>query len=120
METDILKQLKKKAYNKFTAEGTIVRGAVYLEKPGAKYQEKLRARDQKELLNALRLVKNKLALDVRMQRSMLEIDVEKGRIITSEKIVKRHARELHDLKLVPAIVEELPEEHFLEIEIDFL
>lgn len=112
--------MKKKAYNKITAEGTIVRGCVYLEKPGFHATTLVQQRDQKNLLAELRNVKNILATELRIQRSMLEIDTKKARIITSEKIVRRYADALKRMKLVPAVVEEIPEQNFLDVQIDFL
>lgn len=120
MNDDLRARLVKKKYNQFMDEGTVVRGAVYLEKPGVKYLQKQREKDQKMELEKLRGVKNVLATDLRIQRSMLEVDVARGRVITSEKIVRRYKDALKRLQLVPAVVEEIPEQDFLEVVVDFV
>lgn len=120
MDQELKKQLEKKVFNKFTEEETIIRGCIYLTKPGSGAVEKSKAQKTSEELRALTELKEKLCRELRVPRSMMEVDKKKGRLLTSQKIILKHKEELKEKKLIPAVVEEMPDQDFLEVQIDFV
>ena len=120
MDPEIRKQVEKKAFNKFTEEEIVIRGCIYITKPGSGYTEKIKEQKTPEELRQLSELKEKLCTSLRVPRSMIEVDKKKGRLLTSQKIILKHKDELKEMQLIPAIVEEIPEQDFLEVQIDFV
>ncbi|GEM_PF-3064831 len=120
MDPELRKQLEKKAFNKFTEEETIIRGCIYVTKPGPGYAVKVKEQKTPEEHRALSELKERLCTQLRVPRSMIEVDKKKGRLLTSEKIVMKHKEKLKQMNLIPAVVEEMPEQDFLEVQIDFI
>ncbi|MGV8151145.1 MAG: radical SAM protein [Candidatus Woesearchaeota archaeon] len=121
------KRLKKRAENtakKFdiiTEDGTILRGAIYLEKPGFNYKKKLLAIENKEDINKkLETIKEKLIKKYSIPNSLIEVDSLKLRLITNIGIVRELAKILKSQSLIPAIVEQYPTYDQMEVEVEFL
>jgi len=112
-------KMVKKEFDKVTPEGMLIRGAIYYEKlaPGVEYRHRLANADKKEIIEKL----IKAEEDVKkLKIRYLEIDKDKLRLLTSKKEVIRLAKKIHQLGLIPAIVEEYPTKDGTEIEIELL
>lgn len=112
----------KKHYDLVTPEGTLIRGAIYTEKPGFNYQEFLKEKQKDKIaeIKKLRSLKEKLATELRISKKDFDIDEKKFRILTTRKIVDKYKDKLKSQNLIPAIVEELATHDLFEIELDFL
>lgn len=112
----------KKHYDLVTSEGTLIRGAIYTEKPGFKYQEflKEKQKNKQDEVKKLKLLKERLATFLRVPKKDLDVDERKFRILTSKKIVEKYKDKIKQENLIPTIVEELATYDLFEIEIDFL
>ncbi|MCA9495669.1 MAG: radical SAM protein [Nanoarchaeota archaeon] len=117
-------RLKKRAKNvasKFdieTDEGLLLKGVIYLKElvPGIDFKKKLEKIDRDDFIKKLNETKEFLeeeGLD-------LEVDEIKLRLISYPEHVEQFAKELKDLDLVPAIVEEDPTVEAFELNRDFL
>ena len=96
----------KKQYDILTKGGSLIRGAIYINKPGSK--------DRKNI--DLEILKDKISSELKI--NILEVD--KNRILTSKTIAKKYKNYFKDMNLYPAIVEELATSDLFEIEIEFL
>ncbi|GIU70207.1 MAG: hypothetical protein KatS3mg002_1443 [Candidatus Woesearchaeota archaeon] len=108
-------RLKKRAVNtskKFdiiTYDGTLLRGAIYLEKPGFNYKKNLESVKNKDLiLKRLISIREQMIKDYSIPKSLIEVDPHKLRIITNIGIVNMLVKDLKLKKLIPAIVEQYP------------
>lgn len=120
-------RLKRRANNtarKFdivTEDGTLLRGAIYLEKPGCDYKKKLsETKNKEEIVLKLNFIKKELIKKYSIPSSLIEVDGLKLRIITNIGIVQELAKYLKSQKLIPAIVEQYPTYDQMEVEVDFL
>lgn len=103
-----------------TPESTLIRGAIYLEKPSFGYREKLLEINPKEELKKLKEIRNTISIKLKINKQDLIIDTQKYRILTSRKIVRRYNDQIKQFNLIPAIVEELATYDQFEIELDFI
>ncbi|MBW2995049.1 radical SAM protein [Candidatus Woesearchaeota archaeon] len=114
-----LKRRAKNAANKFdiiTKEGTLVRGAVYLNetKPGFGYRKKIsNLKNKKSIIKKLNNLKQKLEKEF---GKIFLIDGFKYRILTDSKLIRKIA------KIHPncALLEEYPTHDAMEVELEFL
>ncbi len=93
-------------FDQITSDGTLIRGAVYLQKPGI---EQLKTRQLKQLAEAI----TKLSFPAILDRK-------KPRILAAVKNIKKYKAGIKQLNLVPAIIEEYPTSDALEVEAEFL
>ena len=121
------KRLTRRAMNtarKFdivTSDGTILRGAIYLEKPEFGYKKKLAATTNKEaIILKLENIRNSIIKEYSIPKSLIEVDKLKLRIITNIGIVRELAKEVKSRQLIPAIVEQYPTYDQMEVEVEFL
>ena len=132
----------RKDYDFVDEEGILVRGAIYFEelRPGFSYRQKLeKITDNKKMkmdyIKKLNKIMIGLIRDFKIKKSMIEVDVEKLRILTSvEEVVRmkegvdRNLLEnvgkdkglLCDKDLFLAVVEEYPTFDQLELSVEFL
>lgn len=133
--TQLTNRLKRRAqslselpYNKLTDDGTLLKGVIYLEelKPGFDYKEKIAQLSEG--------YKNKLLIKLDEKKDLVEktikrtnqifIDEKKLRLVCSVKILEKNVKKIKklgpDSGLVLAIVEELPTEDAMELEVEFL
>lgn len=115
----------KKDFDIITNNGTIVRGAIYLQnlKPGSEYLKKLydMSKDDKNMkISLLKKFKEKILSESGLSESMLELDEQKVRLITNVEAVRKLSKKLKECCLVPAIVEQYPNWDQTEINVDFL
>jgi len=104
-----------------TDDGTILRGAVYLEKPGFNYKKKLEATKNKDaIVLKLNSIRKLLIKKYSIPSSLIEVDSLKLRLITNIGVVRELSKELKSQKLIPAIVEQYPTYDQMEVEVEFL
>ncbi len=120
-------RLKRRAVNaahKFdivTGDGTLLRGAIYLEKPGFGYRKKLSETKNKErIIKRLTTIKNNLIKRYSIPDELVKVDDLKLRLITNIGIVKEIAKDLKSEGLFPATVEQYPTYDQMEVEVEFL
>jgi len=103
-------------------EGTLLRGCLYIPSlsPGVRYVEKLQQADKGEAVRQLEMLRAKVVQAVKLQEHDVVVDHAKLRLILPCEAVRKHAKKLKKLGLVPALVEEYPTADALEVEIDFL
>ncbi|MEM2916571.1 MAG: radical SAM protein [Candidatus Woesearchaeota archaeon] len=101
-----------------TKEGTLVRGCAYLPElaPGTGYHEALQKADKKSALEKL----NKMQEKARGIGVKTVLDDKKLRLLLSAKTIRKEAKKLKGIGLLPAIVEEYPTADALEVEVEFV
>ncbi len=110
----------KKHYDIATGEGTLIRGAIYTEKPSFSYLENLKLKNKEQELRKLKDLKSSLATTLRIPKKDFDVDEMKYRLLCSRRIIYRYKDKIKALGLFPAIVEELATHDLFEIEIDFI
>jgi pyruvate formate-lyase activating enzyme-like uncharacterized protein len=102
-----------------TKEGMLIRGCIYLpeHKPSVGYRKMLETLDKEKEVKRLEKIREVI---VDKFKAEIVIDIDKIRLLASEKFVKSYSEKLKEMGLVPAIVEEYPTADAFEIEIDFL
>lgn len=104
-----------------TEDGTLLRGAIYLEKPGFGYKKKLsETKDKEKIIKRLKIIKNNLIKKYSIPKDLMEVDDLKLRIVTNIGIAKELAKDLKSQGLFPAIVEQYPTYDQMEVEVEFL
>lgn len=103
-----------------TPEGSLIRGAIYLEKPSFGYREELKKKDKVFEVKKLKKKREELCLKLKCSKKDIFIDEIKYRFLVSCKMVRRYSKEIKEVGLIPAIVEEYPTYDMFEIELDFL
>ena len=112
----------KEIFDVVTEEGMLKRGAIYLPEISPQTTretlEKIKQNEKlaNQFLEKLDFLKEELLKKFHLTRT--KIDVQKLRILLSQKDVKRYAKEIKKLNLIPALVEEYPTHDGLEIEIE--
>ena len=112
----------KEIFDVVTEEGMLKRGAIYLPEISPQTTretlEKIKQNEKlaNQFLEKLDFLKKELLKKFHLTRT--KIDVQKLRILLSQKDVKRYAKEIKKLNLIPALVEEYPTHDGLEIEIE--
>ena len=112
----------KEIFDVVTEEGMLRRGAIYLPEISPQTTretlEKIKQNEKlaNQFLEKLDFLKKELLKKFHLTRT--KIDVQKLRILLSQKDVKRYAKEIKKLNLIPALVEEYPTHDGLEIEIE--
>ncbi len=113
------KENPRKHLERETKEGTILIGAMLTEKPGVNYTEQLQQKNKQEEIKKLKQIKEQVVRALKVSKTMFYIDPTQLRIFSTVKIIERYTKEIKNLKLIPAVIEESPEEK-IEIQIDFL
>src|SRR3989344_8981 len=118
----ILRQAKCNShrFDIITSEGSLIRGAIYLEKPGFSYREELKKKNKNEAIKKLKKKREELCLSLKCSKKDIFIDEIKYRFLVSCKFIRRYNEKIKLLELIPAIVEEYPTYDMFEIELDFL
>src|SRR3989344_1253705 len=112
----------KEIFDVVTEEGMLRRGAINLPEISPQTTretlEKIKQNEKlaNQFLEKLDFLKKELLKKFHLTRT--KIDVQKLRILLSQKDVKRYAKEIKKLNLIPALVEEYPTHDGLEIEIE--
>ena len=115
-----MEEFKSKKFDIKTKEDSIIRGAIFTEKPSFNYTEILKAKNKLEEIRKLKILKEKICKKIRLNKQDISVDEKKYKLWTSRRIVVRHQLELKEMNLISAIVEFIPNEEELEIEIEFL
>jgi len=115
----------KKMFDIATDDGTIIRGVIYLHelKPSFGYKTILKnilPHEKEKLLKELMIAKIGLIKEFGIPKNMLEVDLQKLRIITNIGVVRKLSRRLRAKGLVPAIVEQYPTWDQMEVDVEFL
>ena len=110
----------KRPYDKLTSEGTLIRGAIYLDKPSFGYRNNLakilfNKKLRSNYLLRLNKIKNKIIKQYHISNELIEIDKSKLRILIKPSILRKIKE-----PYVKAIVEEYPTWDLLELNIEFL
>ena len=112
----------KEIFDIVTEEGMLKRGAIYLPEISPQTTretlEKIKQNEKlaNQFLEKLDFLKEELLKKFHLTRT--KIDVQKLRILHSQKDVKKYAKEIKKMNLIPALVEEYPTHDGLEIEIE--
>ncbi|MBI2129455.1 radical SAM protein [Candidatus Woesearchaeota archaeon] len=114
-----------KDYDIIGKEGMLARGAVYLSnlKPGFSYRKRLgnilkNKKIKNELIKKLNAIKNNLKNGFKIKNSLIAVDRQKLRILTSIKIINKISKTKKGLCF--AIVEEYPTWDQTEMSVEFL
>jgi len=113
----------KQPYDELTDEGTLIRGAVYLEelKPGVGYRKKIGGLvDRQEYIGRLIKLKEFIINTFGTRRENIAVDGRKCRILIKKEVLMNIKEKLKEKGFVPAIVEEYPTYDEFEVEIEFL
>jgi hypothetical protein len=127
-KVQLAKRIKRRAlhiakeYDMISREGILTRGAIYLKeiKPGVGYRKRLEKAGNRGIVRRLEYIKKELIKDCKIPKTMIEIDKNKLRLLTSAKIIKKNKPLIKEKSLVPAIVEEYPTYDQLELSVEFL
>jgi len=105
--------------DKVTAEGILVRGAIYLDEmvPGVGYHRKLREADSKRITRALATLRKSVIREHNVPEDMIYVDRKKLRLLTSCAVARKIAQKTERRC---AIVEEYPTWDGFEVSIEFL
>ncbi|MBW3015381.1 radical SAM protein [Candidatus Woesearchaeota archaeon] len=105
----------KQHYDTITDEGTIIRGVLYLPelKPDTGYRKKLQTIDKEPIIKKLKELQRKIKFHT-------DIDKIKLRLLCSKKQIIKNIKDIKQLNLIPAVVEEYPTHDALEIDVNFL
>lgn len=104
-----------------TEDGTLLRGAIYLEKPGFSYKRTLaETKNKEQIIQNLEKTKKGLIKKYYIPSSLIGVDLLKLRLITNIGIVKELAKDLKSQGFFPAIVEQYPTYDQMEVEVEFL
>jgi pyruvate formate-lyase activating enzyme-like uncharacterized protein len=111
----------KQPFDTLTADGMIIRGALYLPelKPGFGYHDKLsklKNNEKRKILNKLKAIRENILKQEELPQHMLLIDENKLRLIT----IPWLARIIKAKGIVQAVVTEYPTYDALEMEVEFL
>lgn len=113
-------EFKSKKFDIKTEDGSIIRGAIYTEKPSFNYTDILKQKNKQEEIKKLKTLKEKTCKEIRINRQDISIDEKRYKLWTSRRIVVRHQLKIKEMNLIPAIVEFIPNKDELEIEVEFL
>ena len=111
-----MEEFDKKKFDLETEDGTIIRGAIYTEKLSFNYTELLKLKNKSEEIKKLKILRNKLCLELRINKQDILIDEINYKLWTSRRIILRHKQEIKSRKLIPAIVELTKDKEEIEIE----
>jgi len=111
----------KERFDTVTKEGMLIRGALYLPElvPGFSYHDKLsnlKDKDKRKILNKLKTIREEIVKQEKIPKSMIKVDENKLRLITSKAIIKK----IKTKELKKAIVTEYPTFDALEIEVSII
>ncbi|MBT7902367.1 radical SAM protein [Candidatus Woesearchaeota archaeon] len=115
----------KKEYDYVDSDGTLIRGAIYLAelKPAVHYLHKLESLStlkKQELLKKLVEMRKFLMKKYKIPFSLIEVDTEKIRILTTLTVVEELSFPLKEKELMPAIVQEYPTWDAMQLDVQFL
>lgn len=110
----------KQDFDTVTKGGSLIRGAIFTEKPSFNYHNNLKLKNKKFELTKLEELRNKICNELKISKKDLVIDPVKYRLLTYKKIVIKNKDKLKKIGLFPAIVEELATGDLFEIESEFL
>lgn len=127
-KAQLARRIKRRALNMalktdfITKEGTLVRGVIYLPelKPDFGYGLQIESINAKKYVEKLKKARTQLQKQLGIPFDLLRIDAVKPRILTSIALVDDLKKEIKELNLVPAIVEEYPTWDALEVDVQFL
>jgi len=108
-----------KPYDKVSKEGTLLRGAIYLNelRPDFGFTRRLNElKNKDELLKRLSIIRKELIELYKLKEKLIEVDDKKVRILTSRTIAQKLAKYLKSRDLYPVWVEEDPTYDQFEIE----
>lgn len=113
------------AFDKITHEGMLYRGIIYPKetKPSFSYRKLMREMNEDERNRVIALLtgmKQKLIDNLSIKENEIVVDEHKLRLITAQKILKKHAKEIKRMGFYPALVEEYPTRDGLEVDIEFI
>ncbi len=106
----------KQPFDKLTKIGTLIKGAIFLPELTStfSYQKKIKQANKRKVLLKLKSKRKKLLKFI--PAKMIVVDRNKLRILTSEKYVKQFKKQIKELALIPAVVEEMATKDQFEIE----
>jgi pyruvate formate-lyase activating enzyme-like uncharacterized protein len=109
-------------FDKITPDGTIRRGVIYLKQtaPSFSYAVRLQSMDRRKMRKLLLSQKRKIHSMYKVQLGLIDLDMQKFRLVAGVEFVKKYTKELKSLGLVPALVEQYPTYDQLEVEVTFL
>ncbi len=107
----------KKDYDKITSEGMLVRGAIYLEKPGFNYRLELEKKNKEEEILRLKEIRKELINKFSVSSKYIDVDELKLRLLTSSGVIKKLKGKV---SYILAMVEEYPTWDQFEVEIEFV
>lgn len=99
---------------------SVIHGVIYLEKPSFNYTEELKKKNKTEEIRKLKILRDKICRELRINKIDMAIDENYYRLLTSRKIVVKYQIEIKEMNLIPAIAEETMEIPQLSIEIEYL
>ena len=109
-----------KDYDILTNEGSIIRGAIYLNElvPGLDYKNKLlQIKNKNIIIKKLNNIKKQLQKQIEIENRLIEVDKNKLRILTAPWIIEENMKEIKKLNTVPVIVEEFPTSDMNELDL---
>jgi hypothetical protein len=105
------KRLKnvRKDFDIVTEDNDLMRGAIYFKiKPGFDYKKKIEKADKKDYVERLNSFRNFLIENFDIPKSLIQIDKDRLRILTSVEIVEKLKDDIKKKGFYPAIVTEIP------------
>ena len=111
----------KKRFDKVSEDGTLIRGAIYLNEllpVNKKRISSLNEKKRKDILKKLTELNTILKKEFRINEII--VDKQKLRLLTSEKTIRKLAEQITPKLFKLAIVEEYPTYDEFEVEIDFI
>lgn len=107
-----------KPFDFITPDGTLVRGAIYLENsaPGINYRKRMAKLNKTKALKQLNQLKNRLNIP----KEMIDLDKTRIRLLTSIAIIDDITKEIKKLNFMPAIIEEYPTHDAMLVDVQFL
>ena len=90
---------KSKKFDLKTEHGTIIRGAIFTEKPSFNYTEYIKTKNKIEEIKKLKILKENLCKEMRINKQDISIDEKRYKLWTSRRIVVRHKQEIKSKNL---------------------
>ncbi len=111
-----------RSFDKVTSSGTLVRGAIYLQSmlPCEDYHIRLQTIKKNEYLKRLYRIKRELNMALKAKFGQIEVDRDNMRILADQNLLKKGAKKVKALNLVPALVEEYPTSDNAQAQIKYL
>ena len=87
-----------------TRDGSLIRGAIYLEKPSFNYRDELKKKNKEEEIKRLKKFREIITKKLQCAKKDLFIDKIKYRFLVSSKFIRKHQNEIKELYLINYLI----------------